>query len=214
MDTKELRVVVRRTARVYARGMGGGETSQLWIALHGYGQLAAHFAQKFEALPYNTHYVLVPEAMSRFYLSGTEGRVGASWMTKEARLDDIADYVAYLDSTVQLAPEGVAKRVVLGFSQGAATAVRWAVMGHKLPDVLVLWAGSFPPDLDQVHINRLRNTEIWLVRGSDDPYISHAQLATMEQVMSAAELEYKNLHYKGGHRLYPEVVMELAQKIG
>src|SRR5690554_3872961 len=39
--------------------------------------------------------------MHRFYRKGTQGRVGASWMTKEARLDDIEDNHKYLDKLAE-----------------------------------------------------------------------------------------------------------------
>ena len=63
---------------------------KLLIALHGYGQLAQYFAKKFIDLP-EDYALLVPEGMHRFYLEGTSGRVGASWMTKEGRELDIED---------------------------------------------------------------------------------------------------------------------------
>src|ERR1051325_10016453 len=44
--------------------------------------------------------LVAPEGLSRFYLSerATERRVGASWMTREDRLAEIADYLGYLDA--------------------------------------------------------------------------------------------------------------------
>ena len=46
---------------------------------------------------------MAPEALSRFYADVTPGRhgptstVGATWMTREDRENEIRDYVAYLD---------------------------------------------------------------------------------------------------------------------
>ncbi|MEZ4763957.1 MAG: hypothetical protein R3C26_12480 [Calditrichia bacterium] len=36
--------------------------------------------------------------MSRFYLQSTNGRIGATWMTREDRENEIADYLAYLNN--------------------------------------------------------------------------------------------------------------------
>ena len=69
---------------------------KLLIALHGYGQLAQYFAKKFDQLP-EDYALLVPEGMHRFYLQGSSGRVGASWMTKDGREFDIEDNLNYLN---------------------------------------------------------------------------------------------------------------------
>jgi dienelactone hydrolase len=86
--------------------------------------------------------VVAPEALSRFYVdrgepaAGTPARVGATWMTREDREAEIADYVRYLDRALDAAagrPGAAAPALgVLGFSQGAATACRWAAHRHRL----------------------------------------------------------------------------------
>ncbi|NBY39867.1 MAG: hypothetical protein EBQ66_02935 [Flavobacteriia bacterium] len=73
------------------------DCNHLVIALHGYGQLAAYFIQKFKSLS-PTLFVLAPEGPHRFYLEGSSGRVGASWMTKEARELDIENNLAWLNA--------------------------------------------------------------------------------------------------------------------
>ena len=40
--------------------------------------------------------IIAPQGLHKFYLEGTSGRVGASWMTKENREDDIKNYLVYL----------------------------------------------------------------------------------------------------------------------
>ena len=86
--------------------------------------------------------IVAPEALSRFYDGDMQARmhrdakVGASWMTREDRLSEIADYIAYLDAVHEsiLARLGGARRLpvtVLGFSQGGATAARWVASGGR-----------------------------------------------------------------------------------
>ncbi len=91
---------VGRTARYYTLGPIGAATRQVWFACHGYGQLAERFLQRFEPLDDGAHLIVAPEGLSRFYLSDNprERRVGATWMTREDRLNEIADYVRYLDT--------------------------------------------------------------------------------------------------------------------
>src|SRR6059036_4311653 len=119
---------VSRTARYFTLGERSAAVAEVWFACHGYGQLAARFLEKLRVLDDGTRYLVAPEGLSRFYLSEspTERRVGASWMTREDRLAEIADYVQYLDAvyaTVRTGRERSRARVtVLGFSQGTATA--------------------------------------------------------------------------------------------
>ncbi len=145
--TGEHHIKVPRTLRYYTRGEVA-ESTPLLTVLHGYGQHPGFFIRKVEGLVLDGWAVLAPEGLHRFYLEGSSGRVGASWMTKEDRLNDIDDHVAYLNQLLATAPLSMAKhRVLLGFSQGAATAVRYMCAAEHRFDRLILWAGRFPPDV-------------------------------------------------------------------
>ncbi|MGB1122955.1 MAG: hypothetical protein ACPG08_05475, partial [Flavobacteriales bacterium] len=121
---------VTKTARYFTAGPAIAEANGVLIALHGYGQLPEFFMRRLQPLADAGWAIIAPEGLHRFYLEGAHGRVGASWMTKEAREDDIADYVRYLDALS--AELGLTERrpVLLGFSQGVATASRWVAMGQ------------------------------------------------------------------------------------
>src|SRR5437773_9979565 len=94
---------VSRTARYFTLGERSAAVAEVWFACHGYGQLGARFLEKLRVLDDGTRYLVAPEGLSRFYLSESpsERRVGASWMTREDRLAEIADYVQYLDAVDQ-----------------------------------------------------------------------------------------------------------------
>src|SRR5688500_12897738 len=96
----EHRIVVGRTARYLTLGTHGDSTREIWIALHGYAQSAEHFLRSFRSLDDGTRLIVAPEALSRFYIDGTSGHVGASWMTRVDREHEIADYVTYLETVV------------------------------------------------------------------------------------------------------------------
>src|SRR5439155_683249 len=119
---------VSRTARYFTLGERSAAEAEVGFACHGYGQLAARFLEKLRVLDDGTRYLVAPEGLSRFYLSEspTERRVGASWMTREDRLAEIADYVQYLDAVYQevfgLLDRSQVTVHALGFSQGVATA--------------------------------------------------------------------------------------------
>src|SRR5262245_23370621 len=101
------RLKVARTARWGLIGSLDASTREVWFILHGYGQLAADFAA-FTRWPADGSRAFVfPEALQRFYIaepntSHANAPVGASWMTRDARLDDIDDNLAYLDELTRV----------------------------------------------------------------------------------------------------------------
>ena len=101
MEEKEIEFLFK--ARYYKSGPITESTRQIWIAFHGYGQLARFFARRFEKLTQHGIVVIVPEGLSRFYLSELtesgrkDNKVGATWMTSENRLTDISNYLDYLN---------------------------------------------------------------------------------------------------------------------
>ncbi|MEY3237502.1 MAG: hypothetical protein RI883_1603, partial [Bacteroidota bacterium] len=130
--------------------IGNPETAKTIIyVLHGYGQLSEYFIRKFDELK-EKYFIVAPEGMHRFYLKGSSGRVGASWMTKEDRMNDISDNLNWLN---QLDAEIASKyqfdkKIILGFSQGGAAAIRWFYNNQFKIDQLIIWAAVFPPDLN------------------------------------------------------------------
>ena len=215
---------VPRTARYYT--VGTPPAASVWVALHGYGQLAAYFARHFA--PHAAgRLVVVPEALSRFYIASGDGapgganpsaRVGATWMTREDRLNEIGDYVRYLDRALDAATEPAAvdpartPLAVLGFSQGATTACRWAAHRHAngLAPVtrVVLWGGTIPHDfaLDGPDGDALRAARLTLVVGNVDPFATAAVVAGEETRLRDAGIAYEIMRYPGGHRLDDETL--------
>jgi predicted esterase len=204
-DADQHTLRVDRTARVTTLGTPA-TAATWWVVLHGYGQLAADFVSPFDALATPDRAVIAPEALSRFYVDGleTHEQVGASWMTRAAREDEINDYVAYLDRIVEhFSPEGTEPSIrVLGFSQGAATASRWAVLGDTAVDRLVLWGGAPAHDLDlDTHAGTLRQMDLTLVVGTDDPYVTPERRAAARQRLERHDIPSTLHTFEGGHRL-------------
>ena len=84
---REINISLKTKYSTY--GKFSDRTEKIWFVCHGYGQLAEYFIKNFEVLDAETNYVIAPQGLSKFYLKGFTGRVGASWMTKEDRLTDI-----------------------------------------------------------------------------------------------------------------------------
>lgn len=184
----------------------------MWFALHGYGQLARRLARYLRPLADGRRLLVIPEALSRFYLEGGSGRVGASWMTREDREDEIGDYVRYLDAVLAaLEPPADLPTVVLGFSQGVATACRWVVAGAVRPARLILWGGSLPPDLPwPTAAKRLRRTVVTFVNGKADRHASRTEVTKQRDLLRARGVESEEIWFPGGHDLDSEVLVELA----
>ena len=144
LDPQEHRFAVSRSARCYT--LGGSIATEAWMLLHGYGQLASRFLRGFEGVAVPARLLVAPEGLSRFYLEAGVGKVGASWMTKEDREREIADYLAYLEQVrAELVPP--VPLTVLGFSQGVTTAARWAVSTAPAPVRLICWGGLLPDEI-------------------------------------------------------------------
>ena len=169
---QENHLIISRSARYYQLGELSAATRRVWFVAHGYGQLAAYFIRHFAFLTQAdpTLVVVAPEGLSKFYLNGTSGRVGATWMTREDRLTEIDDYVGYLNQLAANVLASCSREVeitVLGFSQGAATVSRWLSRAPFWPARLVLWAGAFPPDMEvEVATHLLHQFPVTLVCGN------------------------------------------------
>lgn len=221
-DSVEHAIVVPRTARYHTLGPTHGFPRELWFVCHGYGQLSSSFVSQFAPIDDGSRLIVAPEALSRFYLdpipvrrAQKTPRVGATWMTREYRDAEIADYVAYLD---RLAEEvrhhlaGAAPRiVVLGFSQGAATACRWLAATELRADQLVLWGGLVPPELDvSAWAERLQGATITLVAGDSDEYSTPKVVAAEAERFSTAGVAFAKVRFEGGHTIDPVALAALA----
>ena len=214
-------IVVPRSARYYVLGAESARGRELWIVLHGVGQLAGDFIEYFTELNDGHHVVAAPEALNRYYTASisvpsAERPVGATWMTKEFRDAEIADYVRYLDLLhAELAAKYQPRRtVVVGFSQGGATASRWAVHGTTALDAVVLWGATLPPDLDLVAARqRLSRSRLFFAIGRTDQHISPDAVAKERARLDASGIRYELIEYDAGHSIKRAVLNELAAKV-
>ncbi|MBC8082410.1 MAG: phospholipase [Hymenobacter sp.] len=217
MAAQEHHISVTRSARYFQLGDLSAATRQVWFACHGYGQLAGYFIRHFAALTAAdpTLVVVAPEGLSRFYLAGNtsgQGRIGATWMTREDRLTEIEDYVNYLNqlSATVLAAVPAARVTVLGFSQGAATVSRWLSRARFRPARLILWAGIFPPDMTfALAADLLRDLPVTLVAGTEDEFLRAADLEQQRQFLRQLGVEPEVLRFVGGHTLHADVLRQL-----
>lgn len=213
----EHHLTVARTARYQQLGALSERTRRVWFVCHGYGQLAAYFVRHFAFLTENRDdtVIIAPEGLSRFYLQGNGGRVGASWMTRDDRLAEITDHVGFLNQLAALVLAGCPADVettVLGFSQGTATVGRWLTRAHFRPAHLILWAGGFPDDiaLDAAR-QLLANLRLSLVIGTTDEYLTVAQAQEQQQHLVRLGGSPRLISFAGRHELNRDVLADLAR---
>lgn len=200
------------TAPFYTLNELTNKTERVWLAFHGYGQLAKYFIMKFEDLDPEKNFIVAPQGLSKFYLEGFTGRVGSSWMTKEDRLMEIENQYQYLDAVVdEIGDFSEKKLVYFGFSQGTATMVRYAGYA-KLPfEKMILWAGSFPPDIPENAFNFISGNEfIEYFTSKEDPFFKEEMIQIQnDTVMSATGISPTIQWYQGGHKVIAELLRSI-----
>jgi predicted esterase len=210
---------VTRTGRYWTLGDPEGAHDEVWVVLHGYGQLARRFVRRFTAMASASRLIVAPEGLSRFYIGSGEGRhgpgamVGATWMTREDREAEIRDYVAWLDRLAAAVVRSAPRLTVLGFSQGVATAWRWITYGRAPGLVrLVAWAGELPPDLDVARAARaMGEAEVLLVSGEGDRTVRPEIGARDAERLDAAGISYRSLRHPGGHEIHEQTLLDIAR---
>ena len=220
---QEHHIAVRRTARYYTLGPDDREVAELWIVCHGFAQLAGRFMRHFAAIDDGTRLIVAPEALNRFYVEavpgvhGPDSKVGATWMTREDRLHEIADYVGYLDtlaeSIVSTRGRTRLRLTVLGFSQGVATVARWVAQGRTRPDHLILWASALPPEIDAgAGAEALAAVpRISVVVGAGDADAQRA-LPRERERMDRLGIEHALIGFAGGHHLDADTLRILSRQ--
>ena len=207
---------VPQKQRVDVLGTLNESTTDVWIALHGYGQLVEYFQRHFRSMVTPTRAFVFPQGAHKFYLQGTEGRVGASWMTKEDRLTDIENQRLYLNEACRwILSEAPSTRLhMVGFSQGVATGMRF--LGHsEVPfQSLLAWAGSWPPDLGDSSQEALRTMYMSAWFGTQDPFVDEEK----KQERCALYADKFNLHpevntYEGAHSLDSNILASEIARI-
>lgn len=206
----EHHVSFQKTGRYFTYG-NPSSADTIIIALHGYAQLAKTWINEFSSLDGNRFYVVCAEGPHRFYAKGRRGDVAASWMTSEDRTNDIKDYVNFLDIVYQeVHRHGKFKRqVLLGFSQGGATASRWIELGKHNIDIFILWGSVFPPDLEQKFDSPLDTTKNYFVIGANDEYFDKSRREQQIKMFAVTGMKFDFVTFDGNHRIDIETLRKL-----
>ncbi|MGL1887230.1 MAG: hypothetical protein OCD76_12020 [Reichenbachiella sp.] len=202
---------------VVTKGVLDSNTQEIWIVCHGYGQLAANFVRRFDVLP-EDHFVIALQGMSKFYVGEGYRKVGASWMTKDHREVDVQNQMNYFEIVLsQLLGEVELDKVkinLLGFSQGASAICRMVSYHQFKFDNLILWAGSFPPELSASDFEYNQDSsKVFIVIGDQDEFVNSDILETETKLLIDVFGDKLNeVMFEGKHEIRREVLEEVVSK--
>jgi predicted esterase len=189
---------------------------ELWIVLHGYGQLAEFFLRKFSPFFSEDRLFIAPEGTNYTYLEGFQGRVGANWMTRHEREIAIENNHRFLDQLLDslLKKYPIMPQIkVLGFSQGAATLSRWVIHRREKISTLVLWAGGFALDMDlPAAKEKLESTRLIIAVGDQDELVTEESIQRQEEWIGRLGVPIERISFAGGHELNSEALAKIINE--
>lgn len=190
---------------------------EIWIVLHGYGQLAEFFLRKFSPFFSEERLFIAPEGTNYTYLEGFQGRVGANWMTRHEREIAIENNHRFLDKLIDslLDQYPVKPKIkALGFSQGAATLTRWAVHRSEAIIPLVLWAGGFALDMDlPAAREKFESSRLILALGDQDELITEESIRRQEEWIAQLGVNVERISFQGGHELDSQALAKIINEL-
>ena len=201
-------ISVTKTARYHTLGTLNEQTEEVWFVIHGWVQLASEYLNSFAALDNGKRYIIAPEALNRFYLKVGKPEVVATWMTREDREAEIADYVAYLNALYDSLPlkSTKAKIIVLGFSQGVATVSRWMYQNPRKGDTLVFYAGEPANELQSKEsMASFDKTKNYFIYGNEDQFINELNIQKFKGMLPNFEF----ITFEGKHEINAEVLQKI-----
>ena len=211
-------ISISKTGKYSQIGKCSKKINNVWIVLHGYGMLSEYFVKKFECIINETTLVIAPEATNRFYLRDNYTRVGASWMTKLDREQEISDNILFLDKLFSIIKKEIGhdnfKLNTLGFSQGGPTLVSWLMSNKLNTNSLILWGSDIPKDsLVIENKSRWNSMNLKIVIGKNDEYINEEKKQEFVGVVKSYGLKYELIEYEGSHKIIEEELKKIANSL-
>ena len=211
-------ISISKTGKYSQIGKCSKKINNVWIVLHGYGMLSEYFIKKFDCIINETTLVIAPEATNRFYLGNNYTRVGASWMTKLDREQEISDNILFLDKLFSIIKKDIGhdnfKLNTLGFSQGGPALVRWLMSNKLNTNSLILWGSDIPKDsLVTENKSRWNSIKLKIVIGKNDEYINEEKKQEFVEIVKSYGLKYELIEYEGSHKIIEEELKKIANSL-
>ncbi len=214
MHINEKSISVKKTARYFTIIPESNCIKSIWFVIHGYAQLAEEFIKEFDFLQDGSSVIIAPEGLSKFYF---RNKTGASWMTKEDRINEINDYVGYLDAVFDELQSSFdlsnSKANILGFSQGVHTAVRWFTKSKYDFSGLILCSSDFPKDADFKELKKkLAVSQLYYLFGKYDEIISVEKFNESLDLLKTNAVPYKDIVFEGKHEIDRKSITDINNK--
>lgn len=198
-------ILTERTAHFHLQFPDKPIKAILYV-IHGYGQLAKDFLKEFEFLKSSNALIVSPEALSKFY--NKNGDAVANWMTSHERESEIRDYLFYLNRLQEKIREdfGNLKTGILGYSQGASTAFRWAANLKQQADVFYACSGTIPPEIEAKEVKQWKS-QLYFYYGNNDRLFKIEKAKQQMEKLKELKIPYQSFEFAGKHEI-PKICLE------
>lgn len=213
-DIKEKEATYQVSNSYTTLNQQGPNTEQVWFACHGLGYLSRYFIRHFTALDPSKHFIIAPQASSKYYLDEKYKRVGASWLTKENTKPEIQNVLNYFDEIKTKEALKDNELNILGFSQGVSVALRWVVQRKIICNKLIIYAGRIPVEINVSDVDFLlqAKTQIYHVYGTQDPYLKYLSISDERKRLDQLFKGTVNyLTFEGGHSINQAILEQISE---
>lgn len=186
-------------------------TKYIWFVCHGMGYLSRYFLKYFRGLNFEEHYIIAPQAPSKYYLGPKFKHVGASWLTREQTTKDMENIIHYFDAIFKA--EGVTKQhklVIMGYSQGVSVAMRYMIKRKLQAEILIIHSGGVPNELNKEDFAYFKGP-VKLIYGTSDEYLDESRINT--EIQKAQNLfgeQLEIISFEGKHEVNTNILNQLA----
>lgn len=200
--TEERTIATTTHGRYVIDIAAGNGPRPLLVGFHGYAEQATLQLERLRTVRGDRRWSLVAvQALHRFYRSGSNDQIVASWMTREDRELAIADNVIYVDAVLREIARDcheIPAVVFAGFSQGASMAYRAATLGKSVAAGVVALCGDVPPELSSEKLARIPRALIgW---GTEDRFYDAAKRQADEDRLRQAGVQVTVARLESGHK--------------
>lgn len=186
-------------------------TQYIWFVCHGMGYLSRFFLKYFEGLNTQEHYIIAPQAPSKYYLGSQFKHVGASWLTRENTSRETENIISYFDAIFKA--EGITEKhklVVMGYSQGVSVAMRYMAKRQLQAEILIIHSGGIPKELTKSDFDYFQG-KVKLIYGTNDEYLNETRIQTEQQIaLSLFGSHLEIIRFEGKHEVNVKILNQLA----
>jgi predicted esterase len=186
-------------------------TQYIWFVCHGMGYLSRFFLKYFEGLNTQEHYIIAPQAPSKYYLGSQFKHVGASWLTRENTSRETENIISYFDAIFKA--EGITEKhklVVMGYSQGVSVAMRYMAKRQLQAEILIIHSGGIPKELTKSDFDYFQG-KVKLIYGTNDEYLNETRIQTEQQIaLSLFGSHLEIIPFEGKHEVNVKILNQLA----